>query len=107
MQKRYVVELTPDEGAQLNALVRQGRAHAREIQHTQILLNADSGSQGSAWTDQQIASTLQVGMWTVERIRQRQVENGLEDAPARRNRAAPNRAMHRNLTTFLLSAGRA
>ena len=91
MHKQYVVELSSEERAQLESLVRQGRALARKIQHAQILLKADSGPHGPSWTDQQIASAYEVGVRTVERIRQRLVEHGLEDALVRRQRQHPPR----------------
>lgn len=84
MQKRYVVELNAEERGELEQLVRQGRALARKIQHAQILLKADSGQHGPGWTDRQIAEAFGVGVRTVERIRQRLVEHGLEDALVRR-----------------------
>jgi transposase len=64
---------------------------ARKIQHAQILLKADSGPGGPSWIDARIAETFNVGVRTVERIRQRLVEHGLEDALARRQRAHPPR----------------
>jgi len=92
MPKRYVVELSLEARAQLEQLVRQGRALARKIQHAQILLKADSGEHGPGWVDARIASAFGVGLRTVERIRQRLVEHGLEDALVRRERTrAPRR----------------
>jgi len=91
MEKRYVVELSEEERNQLDCLVRQGRSLARKIQHAQILLKADSGPHGPSWTDHQIAESFGVGVRTVERIRQRLVERGLEDALVRRQREHPAR----------------
>ena len=89
MPKRYVVELTAAERRELNALIRRGRSLARKIQHAHILLAADSGPHGPGWTDARIAESFGVGLRTVERIRQRLVEHGLEDALVRRQRAHP------------------
>ena len=91
MRKRYVVELTTQERCQLEEIVTRGRSSARKIQHARILLKADEGSCGPAWTDEQIAQSFEVAVRTVERIRQRLVENGLEDALVRRQPQRPPR----------------
>jgi hypothetical protein len=84
MPKKYLVELSADERQQLRGLVTKGKGAARKIQHAQILLKADSGPGGPAWTDERIAEAYGVRTRTVERIRQRLVEHGLEDALNRR-----------------------
>ena len=89
MPKQYVVELTPGDRHELEALVRQGRSLARRIQHARILLKADSSPGAPGWTDERIAKTFDVGVRTVERIRQRLVEHGLKDELERRLRQHP------------------
>lgn len=84
MEKKYIVELSAEERQQLEGLIRKGKAAARKIQHAQILLKADQGERGPAWTDLQIAEAFGLGVRTVERVRERLVENGLEDALVRR-----------------------
>ena len=91
MVKKYVVELTEKERSQLQEMVKKGKTLARKIQHARILLKADEGSCGPAWTDEEIAQSFDVGVRTVERIRQRFVENGLEDALLRRQSKQPPR----------------
>ena len=84
MPKMYVVELSSDEREQLTAIVSKGRVLAQKRLHAQILLKADQGPGGPAWTDKQIADSTDVAVRTVERVRQRLVEHGLEDALTRR-----------------------
>ena len=84
MLKRYIVELTADERKLLQGIVSKGKASARKRQHAQILLKADSGPHRPAWTDERIAEAYGVRVRTVERIRKRLVEHGLEDALNRR-----------------------
>src|SRR5688572_18267717 len=92
--KKYVVELTAAERQQLEELVRKGRALARKIQHAQILLKADQSALGPGWTDGRIAEACGVSVCTVERIRQRLVEHGLEDALIRRqSKQAPRQKL--------------
>ena len=55
----------------------------RRLKHAQILLKADEAEGGPAWTDERIAEALDVGTATVERVRQRFVEEGLQPRSAR------------------------
>jgi len=85
--KKYIVRLTIEEGEELQKLVNTGKAAAYKRQHAQILLKADISEQGEKWTDAKISEAFDVNIRTVERIRQRLVEHGLE--------TAVNRAKHR------------
>ena len=89
MFKKYVVTLREDEREQLRALVSSGKSAARKLNHARILLLADA-SQGPARTDQEIVEALGLGVRTVERVRQRFVEEGFEAAlnPTARPRRA-------------------
>ena len=80
MVKRYLVRLSEPERTELEALVKTGRAAARKRLHAQILLKADEGAHGPAWTDTAIMKALEVSIRTVERLRQCLVEEGLETA---------------------------
>jgi transposase len=52
----------------------------RKLKHAQVLLKADQAEGGPAWTDERIVAALQVGSATVERLRRRFVEEGLQAA---------------------------
>lgn len=80
MIKRYVVRLSEAERAELDALVKTGRVAARKRLHAQMLLKADEGEHGPAWSDAAIGKALEVGIRTVERLRQCLVEEGWETA---------------------------
>ena len=67
--------LTPSEREQLQALLHKGKQAVRKVKRAQILLAADSDQ-----IDMTIAQTLSVHVNTVERIRKRFVEGGLEHA---------------------------
>ena len=84
MPKKHVVKLSADERRELESLVSKGKTAARKIQHAQILLKADEAPGGPAWIDVRIAEAFGVKERTIERIRQRLVEHGLEDALVRR-----------------------
>src|SRR5512138_2518832 len=73
MQKRYIVTLTDSERAELHKLISSGKGAARRLAHARVLLKADQGL-----PDREIASEVEVGHATVERVRRRFVEEGLE-----------------------------
>src|SRR5262249_16167342 len=71
-QKKYLIPLTDEERAQLEQLLHSGTHATRKVTRARILLKAADG-----WEDQAIAEALSVGRATVERLRQRFVEEGL------------------------------
>lgn len=80
MGKRYRVTLEADERESLEQLLSKGKADVRRLKHAQILLKADESKDGPAWSDSRIAEAVGCGTATVERVRQRFVEEGLEAA---------------------------
>lgn len=94
MRKKYIVTLTQEERDQLTNLISSGRAPARKLTRARILLKADGGPHGPNWNDRAICKALDVGMASVARVRQRFVENDLDDALDRRK---PRRMYHRKL----------
>jgi transposase len=89
--KRYKVTLEADERQQLHDLIAAGKAAARKLSHARILLKADAADGGPAWPDHRIADALEVSTTTVERVRQRFVEQGLDAALDRKQRERPAR----------------
>jgi hypothetical protein len=80
MAKKYKVTLTESEREELRAMISKGKADARKLTHARILLQADESEGGPKRTDQQIAESLDTTTRTVERVRQRFVEESLESA---------------------------
>ena len=80
MKKRYRVTLTSDERKELRKLIRGGKGAAGKLRRARVLLKADQAKGGPGWADQRIAEALECGVATIERIRQRFVEEGLERA---------------------------
>jgi transposase len=78
--KKYKVTLTENELDDLKQLVSKGKASARKITHAQILLHANEGASGGALKDTDIAKAIHISRLTVERVRKRFVEEGLESA---------------------------
>jgi len=86
MQKRYIVNLTVEERAALESLLK-GKTAARKRQRAQILLKADEGL-----TDAEIAEEVEVTHRTVERVRERCCIHGLQPAVEQRKAPRPPRA---------------
>jgi len=80
--KRYLVTLTPEERDRLTRLTHSGKGSARTLTRARILLKADQTDGGPAWEDARIAEALDVGHRTVERVRQRFIERGVDAALA-------------------------
>jgi transposase len=80
MAKKYRVTLAAGERAELDGLLSKGKADARKLSHARILLQADAADGGPGRTDEQVAAGLNVSTRTVERVRQRFVEEGLQAA---------------------------
>ncbi len=78
--------MSTDERQQLNKLVKTGKVAAYKRQRAQILLKADIGIEGPGFKDKDIATSLDIAHRTVERTRQRLVEQGLEKALERETR---------------------
>ena len=89
--KQYIVTLTAEERQGLSDLIAAGKAAAQKLTHARILLKADAAEGGPAWPDGQIAEALEVSVATVERVRQRFVEQGLDAALDRKRRERPAR----------------
>jgi transposase len=89
--KKYKVTLTAEERNALHALIAVGKASASKMAHARILLKADAAAGGPAWTDVRIAEAVEVNVTTVERVRERFVEQGLDAALVRKAQARPSR----------------
>lgn len=87
--KRYVVRLSDDERAQLEALVRKGKNPAQRLLKARILLKADVSEAGEGWSDSRIIEALETSPSMVYRVRKQLVEEGMEAVLSRKQRATP------------------
>lgn len=87
MRKLYVVRLTKPERTALQEVVKHLKGTSQKVRRAQILLKADA--RGPNWTDQRIAEAFNCRTRTVERLRQRLVEQGFEEALHRVERKEP------------------
>lgn len=75
MPAQYRVRLRPAERAELTAMTRSGIVAARELTRARAVLLADRGLR-----DTEIASATGLSARTVQRLRRRTVEHGIQDA---------------------------
>jgi len=98
MRKVYVVDLSEEEKTKLKGLTNKGKTSARKLNRAHVLLLANEGE-----TDKAIAKALGVGTSTVERIRKRFVEGGLEEALNERPRPGGKRKLTGKQEAYLLA----
>jgi transposase len=99
LNKLYVVDLSKEEKEQLEELTSKGQSAARKIKRAHILLLANKGLK-----DKQIARALDAAVTTVERIRKRLVEEGLEAAiSSERPRPGAKRSLDGHQEAYLLA----
>ena len=89
--KKYKVTLTDEGRSELHELIAAGKGAAKRLAHARVLLKADSADGGPAWPDARIAQAAELSVATVERVRQRFVEQGFEAALARKKQFRPSR----------------
>ena len=80
MVKKYIVNLSAAERQELEEIVTTGKRSASTINHARILLKADCHQPNGSWRDQDIKDALDISTRTIERVRQRFVEEGFEAA---------------------------
>ncbi len=80
MAKRYRISLSPEERTDLQALVARRSANAEPVKRALMLLAADEADGGPALTDTEVGERYHVSTRTVERLRERAVEHGLDVA---------------------------
>ena len=80
MVKRYIVALSDKERNSLETFIHTGKRGARQINHARILLKSDINQSDGGYRDIQIQEALDVSVRTIERVRQRFVQEGLDSA---------------------------
>ena len=84
MAPRYRVTLTQKERDQLEASTRGGKIAAAEFVHARALLLCDAGPHGDPWKVADVAQALGVTSRTIEHLKARFVEEGIEGALERK-----------------------
>lgn len=89
--KRWIVRLEAVERERLLQLVSAGKAAAYKIRHANVLLAVDESPEGRGRTDSEVAKTLGVTTRSIEMLRRRFVEEGLDACLARKRQERPSR----------------
>ena len=84
--KKYIVELTTQERSYLEEMAQADRVAAYKRRHAEMLLAVDQGPDGPAMLDADVASAFRCQPKTVERLRQRCVEDGIDAVLTHGNR---------------------
>ncbi len=87
-KKIYIVDLDEEERPFLLQFIKSGKHSARKINRVRILLLADEGK-----IDKEISEALHTSVPTVQRTRQRFVEENLEGALNERRRPGAQRKL--------------
>jgi Arc/MetJ-type ribon-helix-helix transcriptional regulator len=84
----YKVTLTRNERDELEALIKSGKRAASAVRNALILLGTDAGDhQAHRQTNQQLCEALLVDMRTIDRVKHRFVEQGMDAALHRKSAA--------------------
>ncbi len=81
---RYTIKLTKTEVEELHTIINKGSHISQTFRVAYILLNCDEGKYSNRVTNEQISKVLKVGMRTIDRVKKRFVEEGLEAVLERR-----------------------
>lgn len=91
MSTRYQVTLTKEERKELEKMTHSGKIHARRFIYARALLMCDTGVEGPAWNVADVATALGVTSRSIEHLKKRFLEYGLEAALKRKSREKPPR----------------
>lgn len=81
---RYTIKLLKDEVEELMTIVNKGSHSSHTFRTAYVLLNCDEGEFADKVTNEQISRVLKIGMRTIDRIKRRFIEEGLEGALERK-----------------------
>lgn len=81
---RYTIKLTKDEVAELKSIINKGSHSTQTYRAAVILLNCDTGEFSDKVTNEQIAKVIKVGMRTIDRVKKRFIEEGLDSTLERK-----------------------
>ena len=74
----YHVKLTKSEVEELQRIINKGSHTSQTFRTAYILLNCDEGEYSEKVTNEQMSKVLKVGMRTIDRVKKRFIEEGLE-----------------------------
>jgi len=81
---RYTIQLTRSEVEELMNIINKGSHTSQTFRTAYILLNCDEGKYSKKVTNEQISKVLKIGMRTIDRVKKKFIEEGLEATLERR-----------------------
>lgn len=81
---RYTIKLTKPEVEELMSIINKGSHTSQTFRTAYILLNCDKGEYSQKVTNEQITKVLKIGMRTIDRVKKRFIEEGMEAALERK-----------------------
>lgn len=78
--KKYKVTLNQEEREELTSITRKGKHSSKKVIHALILLNCDEGKFSEKIKNKDVANVLKIGERTIDRVKKKFVEEGLEAA---------------------------
>ena len=81
---RYRIKMTKSEVEELRGIIDKGYHRSQTYRGAYILLNCDEGEYSEKVTNEQISKVLKVGMRTIDRVKKKFIEEGLESTLERR-----------------------
>jgi transposase len=91
MKPRYRVTLTAEEREELEALTRTAKTNAKRFLYARALLLCDAGPAGPGWMVADVAEVMGVTSRTIEHLKKRFVEDGLDAVLERKKSDKPPR----------------
>jgi transposase len=80
----YTIKLTKSEVGDLKAIINKGSHTTQTFRAAYVLLNCDEGKYSEKVTNEQMSKVLKIGMRTIDRIKKKFIEEGMEATLERR-----------------------
>ena len=74
----YTIKLTKSEVEELQSIINKGSHTSQTFRTAYILLNCDEGLFSEKVTNEQISKVLKVGLRTIDRVKKKFIEEGLD-----------------------------
>jgi transposase len=81
---QYRIKLTKSEVDELMKVIRKGSHTTQTYRTAYILLNCDKGEYSDKVTNEQMCKVLKIGMRTIDRVKKKFIEEGIEATLERR-----------------------
>ena len=104
MPKQYTVKLKKRDRDRLTKFIKVNNQPATKIKRAKILLSVDSSKGQNSLTDEEASKKLDITIRTVERVRKRYIEDGLEKTVYGKKRGRNKRLkLNPELKAFILA----